>query len=138
MAFKQTIRWLAEFRVPADDFEHLHVMQISGPDDFVLIKKRFYEAHANVDAKLEKLERVKSPMDIAAAAARILKDAGGNHRPLQGNEHALTQAEVDRLRAEEGNLGPGGYVAPGDLSYPPSPEQVQKIVAADAAGNVAG
>jgi hypothetical protein len=127
MAFANHSLWLAEFRVPADDYQYLHFMQINGLHDAAFIAREFVK-HTSADAKLEKLYPIASPVQTADRVAKAMADAKGNYRPLQRDEPALTKAAVDRLKAAQGLGGPGGIVGPDGISAPPSPTQVEAML----------
>jgi hypothetical protein len=98
MAFSTYKLWLITFRVPADDFQHLHIMQMNAPGNEGKVRAAFLNRHANPDARIESIATIKSPTETADLLAKVMKEAGPAYRPLQKDEAHLTIADVARIQ----------------------------------------
>jgi hypothetical protein len=111
MAFAQTQMWLCEFRVPADDYLFPHLLQHNGVNDEAAIRA-LLAARMSPDARIERLYRVRSPLDTQNRLAAMMEEAKGAHRALVGDELTLSKAEVDALG------GPAVTAASGQITIP--------------------
>lgn len=116
MAFTVASIYYVTFRLPVDDYKHLHGMQWNGPNDLGVLRETFFHGLTNPDARIVSIKKATAD-EVPGLAAQVIIDGGADYRPLQDGEQHLTIDRVQSLRAEIGLDGgkiiiPNGMIAP--------------------------
>lgn len=89
--------WLFLFRVPADDYKHLHLIQLNGipvGDDAI----KWFHKCTNIDAKIERGGPIQSADATAKWLKKLIDEGGPDYRSLKAKEQHLTLADMSRIK----------------------------------------